>query len=418
MPDYKRKKFRRFFGHKKNRIKREKRVENTRRTENTTGVVPEKEIKVVRGTKFKRIRRIKIISAILAVICTACIILSIVLPVGLYENLVNFFALIGPGSYPISVSGSSVMNTLSGGGYYFVLTDTNISAYSNAGKIVFDELHGFANPVITISDTRALIYDQGGTTVYIYNLGGKLHTIETDYEIITASISRDADFAVATHSDRYASVTTVYDKNAKKLFTWNSAKDMITNILVDTKGKKLAVTTLNADSGQFDTKLSVFEIKSGNTVYSTNLEGSIPLSLVNTGSGFSLICNDKYRFCDWASSSSNEVTTSGEINMFRNSKNGLLLVFNRANDRSDNTVILISKKGKKLSEFKINATITDIQYKDNRIYTVSDTTATVYAENGKILMSKDCGYGVVKLAVISSNAIAAVTDDEIIKIKF
>lgn len=416
MPDYKRKKFKKNSKHKKNRSNYDNTITMTNKKQNNVSIVPEDDIKVVRGKKYKRKQQTKILVCVITFICLLCIVLSAILPGGLYENVINMSSVIGHGSYPTGISGGTVLNTVSGGTYYYVLTDTNITAYANSGKIVFDELHGFSNPIISVSSTRALVYDQGGKSLYIYNLSGKIYTLQTKKEIITASISQNGDFAVATNSDSYASVATVYDNNYKEIFTWNSAKEIITNVLVNPSGNRLAVSTLDVVSGQYSSKVSVFGFDSADPLHTLDLGSSLALAIKNTGKGISVVCNDKYKFLHWSKFTTNELSVSGEINSFRNSKNGILLTVNRANDRSDNTVILISKKGEKLSEFKINSSITDIQYNNGRVYSVCDTSVNIYDKNGNILKKGVCDYGTQKFAVIGANSIATVSDTEITKI--
>ena len=416
MPDYKRKKVNKFSKRKKSRVDTESTITMTNKKQKNIGVVPENDIKVVRGTKYKRKQKISFFATVIVVICVVCVFLSMLLPGGLYENIINYTSLIGGGSYPIGISGSDLLNTVSCGSYYYVLTDTNLAAYSNSGKIVFDELHGFSNPIISVSDTRVLVYDQGGKTAYIYNLGGKIHTLTTEKEIITACISTNGMVAVATHSDSYTSVATVYDKNLKQLFTYNSAKDIINNVLINTSGKKMAVSTLGVVSGQYSSKLLVFNFESANPLHTADLGSSPALSLVNTGKGISIICEDAYKFLHWSKFTSNEVTASGKIHTFRGTKNGVLLTFNLANNRSDNTVVLISKKGEKLSEFKIQRAIGDIQYSNGRIYFISDTVINILDKNGNLLRYGDCSYGVQKFVVTAANSVATVSDSEINKI--
>ena len=416
MPDYKRKKFKRTSKRKKNHSNYDNTITMTNKKQNNVSIVPEDDIKVVRGKKYKRKQQTKIFVCVIAFVCLLCIILSTILPGGLYENAINYSSVIGHGSYPTGISGGTVLNTVSCGTYYYVLTDTNITAYANSGKIVFDELHGFSNPIISVSSTRALVYDQGGKSIYIYNLSGKIYTLQTVKEIITASISKNGDFAVATNSDSYASVATVYNNNYKEIFTWNSAKEIITNVLVNPSGNRLAVSTLDVVSGQYSSKVSVFGFDSADPLHTLDLGSSMALAIKNTGKGISVVCNDKYKFLHWSKFTTNELSVSGEINSFRNSKNGIMLTVNRANDRSDNTVILISKKGEKLSEFKINSSITDIQYNNGRVYSVCDTSVNIYDKNGNILKKGVCDYGTQKFAVIGANSIATVSDTEITKI--
>ncbi len=416
MPDYKRKKIKKSFRHKKSHINTEKNINMTNKRQKNTGIVPEEKVKIVRGTKYKRKTQFKVLGIAICFICVVCIGLSALLPGGLYENIVNFSSVLGHGSYPTSVSGSTVLNTVSNRSYFYVLTDTNITAYSNSGKIVFDELHGFSNPIMSVSGTRALVYDQGGKSIYIYNLSGKIHSLQTKNDIITASISQNGGFAVSTHSDRYTSVATVYNKNFKEVFSWNSAKEIINNVLLNSAENKLAVSTLSVVSGQYNTKLLILGFDSAEPLHTLELGSSIPLSINNTGKGISIICGDKYKFLHWTKFNSNELEISGEISTFRTDKNGILLTVNRANDRSDNTIIIISKKGEKSSEFKINNSITDIQYNKGRVYLLCDTAIGIYDKNGTALRDGTCYYGALKFAVVGSNAVATVSDSEISKI--
>lgn len=412
MPDYKRKKVKK-SGVRKKRVNRENQFEIT--NSNKKPIVPDQKIRVVRGAKYKQRRKISILLSFVTVIALISLILSAVLPAGLYENIVNATALIGHGNYPIDVTGGSVINIASNRGYYYVLTDVGIAAYSSSGKVVLNEMHGFSNPVLSVSDTRAVVYDQGGNNLYVYNLGGKIFSLETESEIITANISRDGCFAVATHSDSYTSVVNVYSKNFKQIFTWNSAKDIVNNVLVNPSGNRLAVSTFNASAGQYTSKMLILNFESADPLYTLELDNSIALSLINTGRGISVVTADKYKFVHWSKFSTNEITSSGEINLVRKSAKGLLLVFNRANDRSDNNVILISNKGVKSKEFKINNAITDIQYANGRIYYISDTSVNILDSGGTVLRYGSCDYGTKKIAVISSNAVAAVTDTQILK---
>lgn len=416
MPEYKRKKVKKKFLNKKKSRNTSENIIMTDKKTKKVGVVPEDDIKVVRGAKYKKRRRTKIFVSAISFIILVCIILSAVLPGGLYENIINLTSIMGQGGYPTRISGGTVINTVSNGLYYYVLTDTNITAYSSGGKIIFDELHGFSNPVLSVSDTRVLVYDQGGRSLYIYNLNGKIHTLQSENDIITASISKNGDFAVATLSDSYASVVTAYNNRFKEIYTWNSAKEIINNVLINPAGNRIAVSTFDVVSGQYVSKLSVLDFKSADPLHTLDLGDSPALSITNSGGGISIVCNSKFKFLHWSKFNSNELSFSGEINYFRNSNNGILLTVNRANDRSDNTIVLVSKKGEKVSEFKINNSITDIQYYKGRVYSVCDTAVNIYDKSGNILKKGDCNYGTQKFAVLGSNSIAAVSDLEIEKI--
>lgn len=416
MADYKRKKVKKTFTTRKKTHEVNNDIVMKPKAKKTVElIVPQDDIKVVRGSKYKRKMINKFLLSAVAILALIYLIFSLLLPVSVYENIINITSIMGHGRYPIDISGSTIIDSVSNGQYFYVLTDTSIIAYSNSGKIVVNELHGFSNPILSTSETRAIVYDQGGKALYVYNLSGKINSLETKNEIITASISRNGDIAVATHSDSYTSVVSVYDKNLKPVYTWNSAKDIVNNVLVNNSGNRLAVTTFNAVEGQYSSKMMVLSFESADPLHTVELGNSIALSLTNTGKGISVITQNDYKFVQWSKFNTNNISVSGEINLVRKHNNGLLLVFNRANDRSDNTVVLISKKGIKSKEFKINNLITDIQYARGRVYYISDTLVNILDSDGNVLRYGDCVYGTQKISVISSNSVAAITDTQISK---
>ena len=419
MADYKKKKIKKSLFHKKKHFKNDAKDSNLDKNlfKFEDGNDKDDDIKVIKGSKFKRIRRYKIFISIFAFITLTCLVLSAVLPGGLYENTLNYFATIGSGAYPTSISGGTIKDVVSNGYYYYVLTDTNITVYSSGGKIVLNEFHGFSNPIISTSATRALLYDQGGNAVNIYNLTGKLHTINTKGEIITASISDDGDFVVATHSKSYTSTATVYDDDFNEIYTWNSAKEFINNVLVDTDGDKLAISTFDVVSGQYKSKLQIFNFDSASPIHTLDFGNSLVLKIGNTGDGISIITDDKYNFLDWSDFNLKSISFSGEINSFKNADDGVLLTVNRPNDRSDNNVILVSDEGEEISEIKISDVITDIHYDGGRVYSLCDTSIFIYNEDGKVLRKGNCNYGTRKIVVVSSDSVACLNDTEIIQIE-
>lgn len=420
MADYKRKKVKRSLFRKKNPKHTEKQnpVSKKQKSHNkeVTFDAPKEEIKVIKGSKYRKQRQLKIFICAISFIVLFFLILSAVLPGGLYENTVNFFATIGQGTYPTSVSGSTILDVAENGSHYYVLSDTNITAYSSSGKIIIDELHGFSNPIISVAGTRALVFDQGGKSLYIYNLSGRIHQLDTEAEIINASISEDGQFAVSTHSNSHTSVVTVYDEDFEVIYTFNSAKEIVNNVLVNTDGDMLAVSTFDVISGQYISKVRIFEFDSAKELHTFDVGNSLVIKMGNTGDGISIITDEKYTYLDWSDFSTSSIGVDGEINSFKNNSEGVLLTVNRPNDRSDNTIFLISEDGEKVSNFKISDSITDIEYYDGRVYSLCNTTIKIYDKNGKILRSGACGFGTKNIVVTSSDSVAAITYLEITEI--
>ena len=113
-------------------------------------------------------RKLRILAAMVFVIVLICIALDFILPVGLIEGITNFSAGLGGGAYPISVYGSDVLDIKASSIDYFMLTDTKLSALNDSGKEIISITHGFSNPFMVTSESRALIFDQGGNEVSVY----------------------------------------------------------------------------------------------------------------------------------------------------------------------------------------------------------------------------------------------------------
>ncbi len=417
MPEYKKKKV-----HKSGRTKKAKNV-NTEikmkpsRDKKSVGVLPEKEMRVVKGNKLERNRKFKIAALTAIILVAVILIISYILPVGLAENITNWISLTGSGSYPTEIYGSQTLNAVSKGSYYYVLTDTNLSAFSNSGKQMLSVAHGFSNPILKTSQTRALVFDQGGNTLYIYNLKRLVKKITTKYAIINAAISRSGAFAVVTESQEYTACVTVYNKYGNQIYQWNSAKNLVNNVCVSPSGKKIAVSTLNASGGQYVSGVTVLSFDSADAKVYFEYQGEIVYSLENNGRGFLALTKSGANYISWSKYAKKDIKNERVLDMYRFGNNRSLLVFNRLSDRSDNLIMLISSSGEKISEFQFNGIISDIQVARGHIYCISDTKVYLFDKNGNLIRTGECGYGCKKLASIGTYSLAVISDSTIQKIQ-
>ena len=262
MPEYKKKHVKKHITSNK-KPKTAKKVEKPitddieMRPKNPKKTKPQKRenLNVVKGNKLQRIRKMRITLAGAVAVVLIIAILSLILPVGIMENLNNLFAMVGKGGYPIELYGSQTLNAVSSGNYYYVLTDTNVNIRSNGGKEIYNISHGFSKPVLKTTSTRALVFDQGGVGLFVANLREKVIEREFENTILNAGISRCGTYAVAYHADNYASVVSVYNKKDKLLYEWYSADETVNNVAVSPNGKKIAVSTVTASAGQFFTHI-------------------------------------------------------------------------------------------------------------------------------------------------------------------
>ncbi len=413
MPEYKKKKVKRSSKVKNKNVVKNQDIEM--KSAKSSGI-PTSNVKVVKGGRLERKRKFRLLGGSAALIIVICLLLNFILPVGLFENFVNFVAAFGNGTYPVTVSGSDIYDVSSGYSHYFLLTDTKLSAYNNSGKEILSIAHGYANPYMSTSETRALIFDQGGTQLCVYNLKNQTNNLVSEDKIITADISRSGTYAVVTHSKSYASTVTVYDKNSKVIYTWNSAVELVNSVTVAPNGKQIAVGTINVKNGQYESKLLILDFDSADAKYTTALATDTPILLDSNNTGVSVICEKSYYFIRWNNNEKSEIKSEYSIDKYRKSGNRMLLVLNHEGNKNENIIMLLSSSGKKLNEFKLDGAVTDIEPKGNHVYCLSDSNVLLLDKNGEILRKGSSDYGAVRLKVLNTNTVAVASNTTIKKV--
>lgn len=377
-----------------------------------------KNMRVLAGKKLERSQKMKSMGVIIAVIAVIILAFETILPAGIIQTISNITAVAGTGSYPISVAGSQILNTVPMGNYYFVLTDTHLSAYANSGKELFSESHAFEKPVLAVSRGRAIIYNQGGKQAYIYDLSERKATVETENEIICASISDSGRYAIVTHSEKYASAVSVYNKANKLIFEWYSAEETINNIAVSQNGRKLAVSTYNSSSGVFNSKVKIINYKSATPEHTKTYDNTLIYALKSSNrSGFNIIKSNGIDYLKWSSYKLKEYSNDYTASLYRSDSSYNTLVFRRESDKTDNQIVILSKSGKQKHTVRYKGLINDIQVKGSNIYLINDSDVVVLDFEGKVSRKAEYGFGGMGIAVTSTNTVAVISDSEIKRIK-
>ena len=421
MPEYKRKRRGRFQSAPKiakKRIKRSTDSSDIKMTSAENKTPKNNTMRVVKGKKLENRRRFKIGSYVVAVVAVVLIICQLIMPAGIIETASNAVNLIGGGSYPLNLESNDTISVVSKGSYYYVLSSTKLTAFTNAGKRVFTHTHGFENPVLRTSKTRALLFDQGKSEVLIFTLSGLEASKTIKQEIVNAAIGENGTYALVTSAENYAAKVSVFKKNNELVYEWFSAEDLVNNVAVAPNGKKIAVSTISSKVGQYNSKVSVLNFKSANALNEKTYENTIVYALDSSfGGGFSVITSNQYNFIKWSNFKTLEYKNEYNTAFFNAGNNGVAVVYNRENDKTDNRIAIFSRSGKLKSELQFKGIITDFALRNGNIYCVSDTKAYILNRQGSILRSGECGFGVVGLAPLGQNMMATVTDNEISKIK-
>lgn len=420
MPDYKKKKRNKILAPPKATKNPKKQNDNDIKmsSEQKKQYQKTNNIRVIEGRKLEKKRKFKSWASVVGIVLVIVLILQSILPAGILVSVKNAVTMLGSGSYPITLSGSKTVVAVSRGNYYYVLSNTHLTAFSNSGKELFDYEHGFENPVLKTGAGGALVYDQGGKELLLFDLKGFKNSIKTEKSILTANISNSGYFAVATDSDKYASAVTVYKNNGKSVYEWYSAEDTVNAVALSKNGKKLAVAVFNSKNGEFVSKVNVLNFKSATPEYTETFEKTLIYNLDSAFSSyFSVITENKIKVIRWGSYKSKEYKSDYSLSVFKPYSSGYVAVFNRQSDRNDNKIAVFSKNGKLKYQVDYIGIISDIDVKGNHIYCMGNTQISMVSKDSKLVQKADFGFGAVNISAITTNSVLVITDNNIEKIK-
>lgn len=416
MPDYKKKK-RSSFSRASSPKKKQRNGTSNIKMSKEGKRVTEPEMKVVRGKKPNNKKRLTVFAGVLAFVVVFVLIFNLCYPAGVAEGIKNSLALVGTGNYPAEFENSRTIDVKVKDSYYFVLTSKQVRAYSNAGKELFSYTHGYENPVIDISQSRAIVFDQGGKSYSIFTLSGLETSLESESRILTADISDSGVYALVLESEEYVSAVKVYSKKNKSIYEWLSAKDVVNNVAVCYNGNKIAVSTFNAENGNFKSTVNILKYDSPTPIYTKTVDDGLVYDLESTfRSSLAIIREKEIDVISWSGKREKIHKDDYSVSMLR-AKDGYVAVFNRENDKTDNKIVVLDSSGKVKCEVGFSGIISDIALRGKHIYCISDAKVHILDFKGEVIRETSCGFGNVRSVITDSSTALIISDSKIEKVE-
>lgn len=163
------------------------------------------------------------------------------------------------GRFPIKVEGGMGYQLMNMDNAIALLDDSQFHIYGNDGKLMSEKQHTFANPILCVSGSKALIYDEGGKDFSLESKYKNIYSKTTDDVIYLAKLSNNDYAAVVTKSDKFLAMLKIYDQRGDDVFTYYSYDSRIINVTFTGSGNGCIVTVLTAEGGQLMSKMIRFD---------------------------------------------------------------------------------------------------------------------------------------------------------------
>ena len=161
--------------------------------------------------------------------------------------------------FPTEAEGSNVISMQPVGNYLAVVTQNTLTVYNKSAGNVISRTHSFSDPLVDTSGNCVMMAEIGGRRVEVQSIGGKVRTIKTDKNIVSAAVSDNGSVAVVTESDKsHISEVVFYNNKGQAKLHWYSSEALISGIALRKDGKQMAAIGVFAKNGAMQSRLLVF----------------------------------------------------------------------------------------------------------------------------------------------------------------
>lgn len=170
--------------------------------------------------------------------------------------------------------------------------------YDNSGIQLIDDDIGCADPAVSSSEKYVLVYDVGGNEYAVYNQLTQIIRRKADGTIIAGDIADDGSLILVTRSRETRFVVEVYNAAFNK--TMNIYKEnYVLDAAVSPNGDMIIICSAVPADTDFNTEIEICRNGQSERVALMSYEHTMPLEVVATSEGFTLLCDNGIYFFDY-----------------------------------------------------------------------------------------------------------------------
>lgn len=279
------------------------------------------------------------------------------------------------GNFPISIEGGAAYQLEAVDSAIAVLDDSHYFVYDTNGKSIFTQQHTMANPILTVSPKKALIYDIGGNSFSLMSKYKCIYKVETDYPILLAKLSSNDKAAIVTKDDKFLAVMKIYDNTGKNIFNYSSIERII-DVTFNSENNGCYITTIGSKDGvlvskilfyRFD-KIDYDELGNPVPVWQTEYLETLAVSVRLFGNDKIVVFGDN--LCATYNTEGALLSTykyPRELSGFDSNSKIAAMVFNNSEQRSSEIVMIDSETGEEKS-FGNDFIVNSIHVYDSEVY--------------------------------------------------
>ena len=193
------------------------------------------------------------------------------------------------GQFPLKVEGGLGFQLMDMDGSLALLDESRFHVYSVDGKVMNERQHTYANPILCVSGSKALIYDEGAREFSLESKYKNIYSKTADDVIYIAELSKSDYAAIVTKSDKYLAMLKIYDPNGNPIFTYFSYDSRIIDVTFNENSSGCVITVLTAEGGQLISKMKRFDFNDTEPMWESDSVPTLALDVKFTDDGIIMI---------------------------------------------------------------------------------------------------------------------------------
>ena len=165
-------------------------------------------------------------------------------------------------------------------GDLLVCSNNAISLYSGSGTRYISQSTSMTNPVVNTNGSLAVVYDAGGSSLYVLGQRALIWSTNELSSILSARLNKNGQLTVVTQSSGYQGAVTVYDASYAPVMSINLSSAFVMDAALSDDGHTLAILTIGQENAVFTTTLSLYSMSYSSGEYSPDWSRSLGSGVV------------------------------------------------------------------------------------------------------------------------------------------
>lgn len=304
--------------------------------------------------------------------------------------LIIAFALLGLGT---PKARETELNLKTGGSYssipvkggIVIYNRQHVAALNRGGKIVWKIDTAMSNPLVEAAGKYVLLADLGGKNyAALYKEGKLVCEFSPENDIISAEVNAKGYTVLATDTVGYKGNVKVFDKKGKEKFSWNSGDGYITDVAINGRGSRIAVSQMLSSKESASSCVQFIDLSSKKVVRTAERENSLISEIRYLGSR--LISVSESELCGFSASGrlSYSVSFAGrKVERYDISSNNLL-AFTAVDNRGNYVLELYTPGGKLKGVYNAEGSIKNFSVSKDTVVAASHRDILHISPAGKL----------------------------------